>query len=265
MSTVKDLIVKLIHKRDADKVVKKYHYSGKVTQNSQLSFGIFLKSELLGAIQFGPSIDKRRMGQSLGIGMNESLELNRLAISDRLGKNTEPRTLAICLRIIKKKYPFIKCIISFADACQCGDGTIYRASGFKLHSYKTNKSLVMLTKNDRKVISKYIKINGNIIAKKSLDDHVDSNGKYLSSLLTDSKPLPGYQMKYIYYFDKKLEKLHSSISFDKIPDEVRMYKGKKYTPVEHDDNASNDQLEESGSTPTSRLQSISQGVDSCNL
>ena len=144
MSNIKNIVVKLIKKRDGDKIVKKFHYSGKVTQNSQLSFGVFLNDRLLGCAQFGPSIDKRRMGQNLGIGMNESIELNRLAISDELGKNAESRVLGICLKIIKKQYPFIRCVISFADACQCGDGIIYRASNFKLNSFKKNNSLLKL-------------------------------------------------------------------------------------------------------------------------
>ena len=73
MSNIKNIVVKLIKKRDGDKIVKKFHYSGKVTQNSQLSFGVFLNDRLLGCAQFGPSIDKRRMGQNLGIGRNESI------------------------------------------------------------------------------------------------------------------------------------------------------------------------------------------------
>ena len=243
---IKDILVKLIPKPQADLIVKRYHYSGKVTQNSQLNFGIFLKDNLLGAAQFGPSIDKRRMGQSLGIGMNESIELNRLAISDKLGKNAESRVLGICLRMIKKQYPHIRCVVSFADACQCGDGTIYRAANFRLHSFKKNTSLLQLSDEDLEMVKKHIPNAGRIvadkplndhilpngkrmmsvIAKKTLDDHVCKDGKYLSSKVS-SKPLIGYQMKYIYYFDKELEAKHPHVPFDKIPDEVRMYKGEK--------------------------------------
>lgn len=212
MSKIKDIKVKLIDKREADKIVKKYHYSGKVTQNSQLNFGVFLNGVLLGAAQFGPSIDKRRMGQNLGIGMNESIELNRLAISDELGKNAESRVLGVCLRMIKKQYPFIRCVISFADACQCGDGTIYRASNFKLHSYKINKSLLLTPELE-------------VVSDKTFNNNI--NKKYKRFLKSDCKKLIGYQMKYIYYFDNQLEKKHKSVNFKDIPDHVKMYKGEK--------------------------------------
>ena len=152
------------------------------------------------------------MGKNLGIGMNESLELNRLAISDELGKNAESRVLGICLRIIKKQYKFIRCIISFADACQCGDGTIYRASNFKLHSFKENNSLLRTP-------------TGEVVADKTFNN--DIKNRYKGFIKSDCDKLIGYQMKYIYYFDKELEKKHKHIDFKDIPDEVKMYKGMK--------------------------------------
>ncbi|MFZ4672570.1 MAG: hypothetical protein ACOYLT_11215, partial [Flavobacterium sp.] len=68
-------------------------------QNSQIHFGVFLNQKLEGALQFGPSIDKRRMAQNLGIGFNQFLELNRMALSDNCPKNSESRSLGICLRL----------------------------------------------------------------------------------------------------------------------------------------------------------------------
>lgn len=240
MFTAKDIEVKVIDSASSRKIVERYHYSGKCTQNSQVHFGVFLNGKLEGALQFGPSIDKRRMAQNLGIGFNESLELNRMALSDNCPKNSESRALGICLRILKKKYPFLKIIISFADACQCGDGTIYRASGFKLHSYKKNTSLLEMP-------------SGEIIAKKSLDDKLSSDGKYLSSIAikNGAKPLIGFQMKYLYFFDKNLEKRFKFVDFDKIPNEVKMYKGLRRS--EHENNAADFQSAESGATPTTAL------------
>ena len=36
------------------------------------------------------------------------------------------------IKLLRKYAPQIKWIVSFADACSCGDGTIYRASNFVL-------------------------------------------------------------------------------------------------------------------------------------
>ena len=68
--------------------------------------------------------------------------MNRLAFTDMLPRNSESRALGIALRMIRKHYPHIEWIVSFADACQCGDGTIYRAAGFILTAIKINKDLI---------------------------------------------------------------------------------------------------------------------------
>jgi len=87
-------------------------------------------------MQFGPSMDKRRMAKNLNVAFNSFLELNRMAFSEVLPKYSESRAIGVANRIISKAYPRIKLILSFSDATQCGDGTIYRASGFRLIGIK---------------------------------------------------------------------------------------------------------------------------------
>ncbi len=238
---VKDIVIKSIDSKSARRIVELYHYSGKSTQNSQIHFGAFLNERLEGVMQFGPSIDKRRMADNLGVGFNETLELNRMAFSDRLPKNSESRSLAIGLKILKKTYPHLRVIVSFADACQCGDGTIYRASGFKLHSYKINKSLLKMP-------------DGTIVADKALNNSIFKNGKRGTAIAKEAgaKPIEGYQMKYLYFFDKELEKKFKFVNFKDIPESVRMYKGKKRASSK-DSVASGFQSEEGGAIPTDAL------------
>ena len=45
------------------------------------------------------------------------------------------------IKLIKKNAPHIKWIISFADGTMCGDGTIYRASGFQLVKIGANSTI----------------------------------------------------------------------------------------------------------------------------
>ncbi len=137
--TAKDIVLRPISSKEATELIKRVHYSGKVCQNSQLHIGVFYHGKLEGAMQFGPSLDKRKIqGLVTGTGWNEFIELNRMAFTDVLPRNSESRAISIALKILKKKAPHLKWVISFADACQCGDGTIYRASGFVLTGIKTN-------------------------------------------------------------------------------------------------------------------------------
>src|ERR1035441_7048957 len=142
MLTAKDILVAPIKSADANALIKRVHYSGKVTNNAQLHFGVFLDGRLEGAMSFGPSLDKRKiMGLVSGTGWNEFIELNRMAFGPKLPRNSESRALGVAFRLIRKNYPQLKWIVSFADATQCGDGTIYRASGFVLTGIKANTQI----------------------------------------------------------------------------------------------------------------------------
>ena len=103
MATAKDIVVKPITAAAANKVVKAVHYSGTHTQNSQLHFGVFLNEKLEGAMQFGPPIDRRKVLPLVkDTEWHNMIELNRMAFSDALPRNSESRAMAIAFRLIKK-------------------------------------------------------------------------------------------------------------------------------------------------------------------
>jgi len=54
----KRLIVKPISAKDANKIIKSLHYSGKVAVTSRLHLGVFLDGKCGGALQFGDPIDR---------------------------------------------------------------------------------------------------------------------------------------------------------------------------------------------------------------
>lgn len=156
MGKAKDIVVKVIPEKIATPFVKAHHYSGKVVQNSQLHFGCFLDGGLHGVMSFGPSMDKRKIlglveteNKTEATKWNEFVELNRMAFDDYLPRNSESRCLSIAFRLIKKNAPHIKFIISFSDATASGDGTIYRASGFKLTQIRENKSIIVMPDGER--------------------------------------------------------------------------------------------------------------------
>lgn len=119
MGDAKAIMVRPIVRADANRIVRKYHYSGKIVNNSQLHFGVFMGDRCEGAMQFGPSLDKRKMqGLVAGTKWNEFIELNRMAFSDRLPRNSESRALSYALRFIRKQYPWMQWVVTFADGTQ---------------------------------------------------------------------------------------------------------------------------------------------------
>ena len=145
--------MKVIPSSIANPFIKAHHYSGKVVNNSKLHFGVFLDGQLHGVMSYGPSLDKSKIiGLVEGTGWNEFLELNRMAFDSVLPRNSESRAISMSIKLLKKYAPQVKWIISFADACSCGDGTIYRASNFILTGIKENLNLAELPDGTRELL-----------------------------------------------------------------------------------------------------------------
>jgi len=188
--SAKEILVKPISRQDADRIVKACHYSGKVVQNSQLHFGIFLNGKCGGAMRFGPSLDKRKIqGLVTGTSWNGFIELNRMAFADWLPRNSESRAIGVAMKLIRKSYPHIEWVVSFADGTQCGDGTIYRASGFALTGIKENNQILLMP--DGSKVSRMTVTKG---------DHILANGG--AKIPEGAKPLSGFQLRYIYFLNQ---------------------------------------------------------------
>jgi hypothetical protein len=227
MGRAKEIIVKVIPSKIANEFVKLHHYSGKVVQNSSLHFGAFLDEKLHGVLSFGSSLDKSKtIGLVFDTKWNEYLELNRMAFDEYLPKYSESRVISICMKLIKKNAPHIKWILSYADGCDCGDGTIYRASGFYLTMIKPNSDLFLLP-NGSKIHSMTIK------SSKVLMNKYGNWKKYLDTEHKGWVKLNGFQFRYIYLIDKSCKINVPIIPFSKI-DEIGagMYKGEKITLAE---------------------------------
>lgn len=235
MGRAKEVIMKVIPSKIANDFIKKHHYSGKVVQKSCLHFGAFLDGNLHGVMSYGPSLDKSKiLGLVKDTGWNEMLELNRMAFDDYLPRNSESRCISQSIRLIKKNAPHIKWIISFADGCSCGDGTIYRASNFVLTDIKPNKNLCELPNGEK--LHKMTLESNPTSPRKELGGkcYYDITGnkydwkKYVE--FVGGKILTGYQLRYIYFIDKNARKKLTvpEIQFSMIDDiGAGMYKGQK--------------------------------------
>ena len=224
-------------------------------------------------MQFGPSLDKRKIqGLVHSTNWNDFLELNRMAFSDRLPRNSESRALAVAFRLIKKHYPHIGWVVSFADATQCGDGAIYRAAGFVLTGIKKNTtiwsapegekfsrmSLTEITSRQqqvsaREIVSRVSKTKGAAIMSGAV---ANAGGASMKSYADAGfKPLEGFQLRYIYFLDPTArERLTVPIvPFSRIEEmKAGMYRGEKITRGKEQDAGRPPAL--GGVTPTPTLQ-----------
>lgn len=199
---VKELKILPISAKDANAFVQKVHYSGKAVPNSQIHFGVFFNNNMGGVLQFGPSMVKKNIIHLVkNTGWNDFIELNRMAFADWLPKNYESRAISVCLRLLKKNFPHLKWVITFADATQCGDGTIYRATNALLTGIKKNTGL---RKN---------KVTGEIL------QQIAAHHRKIAREFTSSGlwvPLEGFQIRYIWLLDKTCELNCEQLNYEEI-------------------------------------------------
>jgi hypothetical protein len=225
MGRAKEIIVKVINSKIANEFIKKHHYSKKVVQNSVLHFGAFLDGKLHGVMSYGsPFVKKNVLNYVEPISWNGMLELNRMAFDDYLPRNSESRCIAISIKLIKKNAPHIKWILSFSDATTCGDGTIYRASGFKFIGGKKNDAIFNFNGEN---------IHGKVLWDRGIAKTWTIPDKELEEIRNKGHKInrvDGFQLRYIYLIDKTCKITVPILPFIKI-DEMGagMYKGEKVT------------------------------------
>lgn len=147
------VIVRKIDKATAEDVIVKNHYSHKWSL-CQVAYGVFyitdkqsdffdtIEEKLIGAIVFGQPVG-RSAAESVSklINVYEVFELTRLFIHDGYGRNIESYALSKSLDFLRRDFPNIKAIITYADGEQGHRGIIYQACNFH---YQGNSSLALM-------------------------------------------------------------------------------------------------------------------------
>ncbi len=260
MGSAKDIVLKPITAQEANELVRRVHYSGKVVQNSQLHIGVFYNGKLEGAMQYGPSLDKRKIqGLVKDTGWHEFIELNRMAFSDVLPRNSESRALAIGMKLLRKYAPQVKWVVTFADGTQCGDGTIYRAAGFVLTGIKENDQIWEAPEGarfSRTSLTDNRSHTEQAKAQRLCRGYATNGASSMKAYIEAGfKPLIGFQLRYIYFIDPAYR---DKLTVPELPySEIErrgagMYKGQKRGRGEID-NAPQSNEETGGASPTRPL------------
>ena len=140
--------------------IQEIHYSKKCPP-ATFYFGVYFCGELIGGMTFRrPSLPK--IQKCYGT----DLELNRLAIIDAAGKNSESRFIGYCLRWLAKHTDH-KCVISYADPHHGHQGKIYAASNFRYFGLENGHGTRLLN------------VNGELMQAKTAYDRYGASGKNL--------------------------------------------------------------------------------------
>lgn len=128
----RELIIRECDRSEISEFIETNHYSKSINGvKSSACFAVDHGGRLVGAVLFGQMSTTawKRFGER----ESEVIELRRLVMLDECPKNSESRVVGYTLRWIKKNYPLVKIVVSYADPNHGHTGVIYRASNFKLH------------------------------------------------------------------------------------------------------------------------------------
>ena len=189
----KKIQVKEIPREKANKIIIEKHYSKKIYSASYIHLGIFLKRKLVGVLQFGYAMNPVSMGSIVsGTKKNEYLELNRMWFEDNVFKNAKSMAISFSFKYIKKKFPNIKWIQSFADERCKKFGIVYQACNFKYYGEH---------------VSIFWELNG-VWYHNSLmtrNPKLSKSAKFLQDNKKEAKKHVLRQFRYLYFLKKKEE------------------------------------------------------------
>lgn len=130
-----NFFVRVIERNLANKIIKENHYSKKFYNATYIHLGVYEEEELVGVLQYGYAMNPASCSSVVeGTEMDQYLELNRMWLSDKIKlEYPESRAISYSIKYIRRKYPKIKWIQSFADERCGGFGIVYQACTFSYY------------------------------------------------------------------------------------------------------------------------------------
>jgi hypothetical protein len=160
----RDLSFDVCDSRTARSFISRGHYSGKCPPSAHY-FCAMHEGELLGAMTFRvPSLPK------VANGYKADLELARLYLSDKAGRNSESRFIGWSLRWLAKNTS-AQTVISYADPAHGHTGAIYAAANFEYYGLEKGHGTRLLV------------VNGEELQAKTAYDRWGASGKNLEAIL----------------------------------------------------------------------------------
>jgi hypothetical protein len=115
----------------AKDIIRRFHYSRRVVNNSYLHLGVYIGGEFRGVLSFGYALCPARACKVVaGTVQGQYLELNRMWLSDEAPHSSESRAISYAVKYIRVACPTVAWIQSYADERCGGYGVVYQAANF---------------------------------------------------------------------------------------------------------------------------------------
>lgn len=148
-----------VQRSDIEKFIEKYHYSGSINGCiSDYCFALLDDNRIMKGAMFYGRMAMANQWKRFSDDRHKVIELRRLVCVDDTPKNTESFFIGNTLRIMKKIWNPDGIVVSYADKEYGHDGTIYKASNFKMVGEINGSSVIMWDGkkyHDKAIRSKY--------------------------------------------------------------------------------------------------------------
>jgi len=130
----KDVSIQEVDNKTALIFLTLFHYKENQRAAPGMKIGAYLDGKLIGLAVYS-SVSRQEIATSMGCKPKEILELSRFCIHPNYHKNNFGSwLLAQSRESIKKEYPYVRGIVTFADTTLDHQGTIYKAAGYSFVS-----------------------------------------------------------------------------------------------------------------------------------
>ena len=132
-----NLTVREIDRETALSMVQKYHYSNTLPKINKHLLGFYESDKLVGIVTLGwgtrPKHTIKRIFPSLDT--QDYYEIGRMCMTDEMPKNSESQMLSALVKYIKRNYPWVKVLFTWADGMLGKPGYVYQAANFIYAGY----------------------------------------------------------------------------------------------------------------------------------
>jgi len=120
----KPITIQRRSKAEVDPLIESNHYSRKACRNSFCSLLVYYGDHgVCGAVQLGHGIRPKKKDEGV-------VEFDRMWLHDVMPKYSETIVLSLVHKFIRKAYPYIHTLRTYADTSVGNTGTIYRAANY---------------------------------------------------------------------------------------------------------------------------------------
>jgi hypothetical protein len=173
-----------------------FHYA-KAVPNVGIAFNVYNQNnEWCGAICYGVGATNN-IASPYGLKQGQVIELLRMALNGKQESTT--KALAISIKLVAKKNPNVKLLVSYADSEQGHFGTIYQATNWFYTGYSVDTNLIVNGKREHR------RTLGSRLGTCS-KEKIESMGFDVKVLKTKPK------WKYVYALEKSLIPLCKSLA-----------------------------------------------------